>query len=296
MQRLLWVHSWCGNSRIWNSNSKSYGTRAIRDTLPRMNSEMGTSPQFETVEYAATPGNCILCNQPISGSYYRVNGEQACSSCVTREGMVTRDNASHYSRALVFGIGAAIVGMIGYAAFEIITGWIIGYVALAVGWLVGKAMMTGSKGFGGRKYQITAALLTYAAVSLAAIPLVFSQIAKQKEQNPVQIQQQQTAQQPALDTAPLFSDGGTSAATTSEGKELTGLNVTPSGIPTPKAEKPKMGFGKAVGMLMLIGLASPFLELADPFHGLIGLFILFIGIRIAWKMTARPQLQIDGPF
>src|SRR5689334_22620557 len=141
-----------------------------------MNSDTGASPQFETVEYTATPGNCVLCNQPIGGTYYRVNGQQACPSCVQREQGGEGSSAKHYSRALVFGIGAAILGLIGYAAFEIITGWIIGYVALGVGWLIGKAMMKGSNGFGGRKFQITAALLTYSAVSLAAIPVMISQI------------------------------------------------------------------------------------------------------------------------
>jgi len=58
-----------------------------------------------------------------------------------------------------------------------------------------------------------------------------------------------------------------------------------------------MGLGKALGALLLIGLASPFLGLAaGGFQGLIGLFILFIGMQIAWKMTGRPTLAIDGPF
>jgi hypothetical protein len=48
--------------------------------------------------------------------------------------------------------------------------------------------------------------------------------------------------------------------------------------------------------LLFLGLASPFLALQDPFHGAIGLIILFVGIRIAWKLTAGPQLDIVGPF
>jgi hypothetical protein len=262
-----------------------------------MNSEMGASPQFETVEYAPTPGNCVLCNQPISGKYYRVNGQQACSLCVINNKMVTADKSSNYSRALVFGIGAAIVGMIGYAAFEIITGWIIGYVALAVGWLVGKAMLTGSKGFGGRKYQITAALLTYAAVSLAAIPVMISHISKEApDQAQVQTQPQQNETQ--RESEPAQGSGEVSTATPAADQKNASPDLTFPGDrkPAPKPQEPKMAFGKAIGMLTLIGLASPFLELADPFHGLIGLVILFVGIRIAWKMTAKPDLQVDGPF
>jgi hypothetical protein len=46
-----------------------------------------------------------------------------------------------------------------------------------------------------------------------------------------------------------------------------------------------------------MGLASPFLELQDPMHGLIGLVILFVGIQIAWKLTAGPPIpEITGPY
>jgi hypothetical protein len=263
-------------------------------------SDIGSgSPQFETVEYNATSGNCALCNQPIGSTYYRINGEQACAKCAERERAAQQDNAKNYSRALAFGVGAAIVGMIGYAAFEIITGWIIGYVALAVGWLVGKAMLAGSKGKGGRKYQITAAILTYTAVSVAAIPVMVYHIAKEKKQpSHAQVQPIAPAQQaPASQASGGEGEAPVTPATSSDPSAETTATTSPEPESRPaKAEEPKMGFAKAMGMLLLLGLASPFLELASPLHGIIGLFILFIGIQIAWKMMAKPKLQIDGPF
>ena len=54
--------------------------------------------------------------------------------------------------------------------------------------------------------------------------------------------------------------------------------------------------GAALLMLLLIGLASPFLELQDPFHGTIGLIILLVGMQFAWKITRGIALQIFGPF
>jgi len=48
--------------------------------------------------------------------------------------------------------------------------------------------------------------------------------------------------------------------------------------------------------LLRTGIASPFLQLRDPIHGAIGLFILFIGLRIAWTMTAAKPLTVDGPY
>jgi hypothetical protein len=54
--------------------------------------------------------------------------------------------------------------------------------------------------------------------------------------------------------------------------------------------------GAAIGYLALLGLASPFLDLQDPLHGVIGLVILSVGIRIAWRLTAGSETQILGPF
>jgi hypothetical protein len=56
-----------------------------------------------------------------------------------------------------------------------------------------------------------------------------------------------------------------------------------------------MSFGKAIGLLALIGIASPFLDLQNPTHGIIGLIILFVGLRFAWQFTAGRTLQVSGP-
>jgi hypothetical protein len=58
-----------------------------------------------------------------------------------------------------------------------------------------------------------------------------------------------------------------------------------------------MSVGKALAYLAFLGLASPFLELQDPLHGLIGLVILFVGLQIAWKLTAGSAVpEITGPY
>jgi hypothetical protein len=56
-----------------------------------------------------------------------------------------------------------------------------------------------------------------------------------------------------------------------------------------------MSFGKAIGLLALIGIASPFLDLQNPTHGIIGLIILFVGLRFAWQFTAGRTLHVSGP-
>jgi len=186
-------------------------------------------PQFATAEYSGKPGEpaCKSCGQSISGAYYRVNAALTCAACAQRiQEQMPKDSHSAFVRGVLFGVGGAILGLLIYVAFALATGWMVGYISLAVGYIVAKAIVKGSGGVGGRRYQMAAVLLTYIAVSLAAVPIALSQHMKQKSV-------QQHAQ--TSGSAPV--------------------------------DAPKMSPVKAVGVLALLGLASPFLELSDPAHG-----------------------------
>ena len=132
-------------------------------------SSRSLSPQFGTAEYVATAGgdHCQYCHQPIGTIYYLANAARACPSCADK----LRNPAAAFGRAVLFGIGAAALGLALYAAFTIITHIAIGYASLAVGWMVAKGMVKGSGGVTGRRYQIVAGILTYAACTLASIPV-----------------------------------------------------------------------------------------------------------------------------
>jgi hypothetical protein len=243
-------------------------------------------PQFSTAEYSHIPGTerCRICGNLISGEYYRVNAQMACAQCAgqAREGQPSDSHAA-FARGLLLGAGAALLGLILYSTVVIVTGWSIGYLALAVGWLVGKGMLKGSNGMGGRRYQITAVLLTYAAISLSAVPIGIALWMKDGSKPARQTQSQQntaSTSDPALSNPEVTAtndDADATAQTTSK--------------PT---EKPSAGH--AFLMLALFGIASPFLELADPIHGLIGLVILFVGLSIAFRLTASKPLDVDGPY
>lgn len=116
-----------------------------------------------------------------------------------------------------------------------------------------QAITLGSGGRGGRRYQIAAVVLTYAAVSLSAVPIAISM------HNKARNAEQQTE------------------------------------LSAPTGDHAAMSPAKAVATLVFVGLASPFLELSNPAQGLIGLVILFVGIRIAWRMTAGRSIKIEGP-
>lgn len=140
---------------------------------------MSDMPQFSTAEYTQpTLQSCRFCNTPLATEYYRVRGQSACAGCAATARSAQGDVASHaaFSRAVLFGIGAAIAGLAGYAAFTIATSFYVGYVALGVGYIIARAMKTGSGGLGGRRYQIVAAILTYLAIALAEIPIGLCQM------------------------------------------------------------------------------------------------------------------------
>jgi hypothetical protein len=218
-------------------------------------------PQFSTAEYHGKPGDtvCKSCGREIIGSFYKVNGVLACAACAQKiRDEMAKDSHAAFVRGILFGIGGAIIGLILYVAFALITGLIAGIVSLAVGYLVGKAMVKGSGGVGGRRYQVAAVLLTYMAVSLAAVPIMLNHYYKQH-------------------SAPLQSQAADS--------------TTPPQLP-----KSAVSQAKAWGTLVLIALASPFLALTNPGQGVIGLVILFVGLRIAWRITAGRTVSIQGPF
>lgn len=134
----------------------------------------GPSPQFGTAEYVGTPGgdHCHFCHQPIGARYYRVNSSMACPGCAEKvQFELGYDTAGAFTKSLLFGLGAAALGSVLYAVFMIATQISLGYATLAVGWMVGKAMIKGSGGTTGRRYQVAAAVLTYLASTLARVPV-----------------------------------------------------------------------------------------------------------------------------
>jgi hypothetical protein len=239
----------------------------------------GGVPQFTTAEYGAKSAPpCKACGQPLKGDYYQVNGVQVCPPCTAKlKAQIPGDSHAAFVRGLLFGIAGAIAGLALYVAFALGTGLVVGFVSLAVGYIVGKAMIFGSGGVGGRRYQIAAVILTYSAVSLSAVPIAISMNMKHRDEAAQAARSAQTATP-------------TQSAQTAEGQD-----AAPAPAQTPASPAVKRSFLQSIGVLAMLGLASPFLDLQDPAHGLIGLVILFVGIRIAWQLTAGKQLKVAGP-
>jgi hypothetical protein len=134
--------------------------------------------QFDTAEPAAdaaTPGAlaCTLCKKEISSAYYEVNGAVVCATCrgQINAQLTGGSGSTRFAKAVGLGLLAAAAGSAIYYAILAMTGYEIGLVAIAVGFLVGKAVNRGSDGRGGRPYQVLAVGLTYLAIVTTYIPL-----------------------------------------------------------------------------------------------------------------------------
>jgi predicted lipid-binding transport protein (Tim44 family) len=260
-------------------------------TFPRMPGPgfSSNAPQFGTAQYSkADAESCKSCNQPLGAEYYRINGALACQSCAqTAAAKLPKDSHATFVRGVTYGVGGAILGLILYSAVGILTGLIIGYVALAVGYIVAKAIKTGSRGVGGQRYQIAAVLLTYVAVSMASIPMGIAEYVKAREARV------------ASAKTHAARDSHETARPSDEASEVGSSPVRPAQAP-PAAPRRPVNFGSLLGSLILAGLVSPFSEFwrNGPSFGVeIRLLILFIAIRIAWKMTEDSgAVHVLGPF
>ncbi|HEY4355705.1 MAG TPA: hypothetical protein VGN16_08165 [Acidobacteriaceae bacterium] len=145
-----------------------------------------------------------------------------------------------FLQSIGFSLIGVVAGAILNSGFIILTGINIGFLALAVGWLVAKTMMIGSKGNGGRPYQIAAVILTLISVALSNSVIMYWLLQKAEPISPT--------------------------------------------------------FGSIVSLIIL-GFERPFLRLvSSPVNALIGIFIIFVGARAAWRMTSGDPATVRHPF
>jgi hypothetical protein len=206
---------------------------------------------------------CIACKQPIAGDYYHANGNILCPLC--KERIEARQQPPPHSsllRAALYGGAAALAGTAIYATVAIITGLEIGLVAILIGYMVGKAIRHASNGLGGRPQQILAVALTYFAITISFIPVFVYQASKARPDATAN-QTTQTRAEPRVTTTP------------------------------------RMPAGSAILMILALAAAAPFIALfngSNPISALISIFIIFIGLRQAWALTARHEIVITGPY
>jgi hypothetical protein len=170
-------------------------------------------------------------------------------------------------KAALLGLLAALVGGGLWAVFISTTGWMMAFVAIGLGYLVGIAVRKGSGGRGGRGYQILGLSLAYFGVATAYMGLVVADMGKGKTSKAVV----KTAEKPAAKP----SESPSEPMSSEDAKPAAG------------------GCFSAFGMLALLYAGMPILVgKEDPFT------LLFLGFAMweAWKLNAGLRFKLSGPF
>ncbi len=225
--------------------------------------------QFHTAETVDTRPKCGACCAVLASSFYQIQGVNVCAACAEarRAYQELPDSAAKFGKALLYGAGAAALGWAGWSAVEIATGFQIGLLAIGVGWLVGTAIRKGTDGHTSRKYQIMAVVLTYLAISMSFVPILIADLVK-KGDPAKQASAKQDA--PKEKAAPVVGDD---------------------------ADGPPASLLVSLVLLFGFALASPLLSAFYGFPmGLISLFILYLALQQAWKLTQPDDAVITGPF
>lgn len=240
---------------------------------------------------------CSFCGSPIRNVYFETAGAIACAACRGRM-LAERaggSSAGRFSRAALFGVGAAILGSLLWYGVAKLTGYEFGLIAIVIGFLVGTGVRMGSRRRGGWIYQALAMFLTYGSIVSTYVPAILESAAAYEE----------SSESGATNTDALA--GGEILASA----ENSGAEVDPSGesaeesagepgsaatSPGEAAVAPIGGvLGFVIGVAFLFGLAfvAPFLGGLSNFMGWI---ILAIGLYEAWKLNRREELTFEGPF
>ena len=249
-----------------NDEFLSIGAKAQPISSPNPSPMSTADLQFQRAVPATSSSlNCQVCGTAISEDYFRARGQVVCRSCAEKvRTAASSPSLKSMPGAILFGIGAAIGGSALYSIVTIVTGYQLALISIVVGYMVGKAIRHGSKGFGGRPQQILAVVLTYLAITTSYVTMGIYHMV----QNP------KSATSSSADTV-----------TTSKSATVT--------------TEPEAGGAGIIVLLLTLGaltVAAPFLTLSSGFSGIISIIILFIGLKQAWKLTERPEIQVTGPY
>lgn len=245
---------------------------------------------------------CASCSATLSHQYFDAGGTPVCAPCkATLEQQAAPLNEwKPMLRAILFGLGASIVGAGLYYGVIAITDFEIGLIAIATGYMVGWAVRRGARGRGGRRLQVVAVALTYASVAMAYTPLALFGPGEE----PVGEMSADTAYTVTLTGAPDGSTPMVEAAEPPAGDMATGGDedfgtATGEWEPADPAESDPTLFDAATAIAIVLGfvLALPLLVVFGTMPtGLISAAIIGFGMHQAWRMTAANALVISGPY
>ena len=244
-----------------------------KDELDFERADFGESagdPSNSAGESLQTLG-CSVCGLPMSDAYYTRDDAFVCPSCEgpTRAAGPPGSAFSRMSGAVAAGLIASVVASALWMIVTELTGWEIGLIAIAVGWIVGIAVAMGSRGVGGLPYQFLAVFLTYTAIVMTYVPMLLHEFEGGFDQADAETEIHQG-----------IEDGESTAA---------------SAASEEASEEAKVFATRATQWIFAIAIAFavPFLS---GFENIIGILIIGFGLYQAWTMTAKREVVWAGPF
>ena len=232
----------------------------------------GDEPQgpleFDRAEFDSSESPaCAACSAALRGSYYTLGDRMLCEPChfEVRDAGPSGSVATRALGAIALGAAAAVVGGAVWMLVTEITGYEIGLIAIAVGFLVGAAVRLGSRQAGGVGYQLIAVFLTYTAVVMTYVPAI---VAELRANDGIQAQLEASATDPNL------------------------VEIAPDGTVGPAIDEDAIT--RTLYLIAIpIAFAAPFLL---GFENIIGIVIIAFALYQAWKMNARVYFDLKGPF
>jgi len=249
------------------------------------------SLDFERADRASgTARACAQCATPITDRYFTLGSHVLCESChlAFQNVRAPGNAASRFLGAAALGTAAAAIGCGLWMVVTELTGYEIGLIAIAVGYIVGMAVHVGSRRVGGVAYQLLAVFLTYSAIVMTYVPMIANQF---MADNGVQREEQTTHSddpQTALseDSQTVLSDDSRIAAGSASNANA-GENA--------EAPVTKPGADELAAWVAAIPFAYmlPFLM---GFENAIGILIIGFALWQAFRMNARSKIELQGPF
>jgi hypothetical protein len=214
------------------------------------------SLQFQKAEFADNAPRCTACKLGFGSEFFQLAGQNICPACAD----LVRKNQEHPSNSAVARglLYGAGAALVCFIGYAAII-MITGMSLALVAILVG--YLVGSAVRKGSR-GLSGRRCQIAAVALTYLAITFSYI-------------------PAGIREAMKQD---TAAKTEARQSKAG-------------EPPKEG-SLFVAILALSGVAIvfPFLALGDGFSGILGLLIIGLGLQRAWRLTARDERLLTGPF
>ncbi len=228
---------------------------------------------------------CTSCSKQITDRYHEANGAIVCSKCraAIEAELKGGRGAGGFARAFGFGLAGAALGALLYFAVVKLTGYEIGLIAIAVGFMVGRGVQMGARGRGGWKFQTLAIALTYSAIVATYIPFLAEELRDGF---------------PGASAVAADSLAAANVVATAEVAGVDDATLSPASddlLPA-NADASTRGLGTTVVALLLLFAMAALLPVLAGVDNIIGLAIIGFALYQAWSMNKRVVMSFTGPY